>query len=116
MVIECTNKGIKKVMKYANLSGASAEKMIRRAAVNGTDIMDLSSKDRAYFESMVDIAKRKAVIYAGYCFIFSEEYCVNILKVPKKIGKKTNYIGKTQIRNPKKYAKHYDVENAWACA
>ena len=116
MTVEYTRKGLTKAEEWANLKSDAAKKMIRRAAVWGQDITELPSKQKAYFESYVDTSRRKAVVYSGYCFVFADDYCVNMLRVPKWFGKKSNYVGKTQIKNPKKYSKHYDVEEAWAYA
>ena len=103
LTVEYTRKSIDKIQQLTNLKADAAKKLIRRAFVNGTDIEDLSTKDKAYFENYIDTTKRTGLVYGEFCYVFADNYCVNVLRAPKK----TNYIGKDKIKNPKKYAKHY---------
>jgi len=110
--IEYTNKGITKLQSFTNLKKEACQKLIRRAYVNGTDVEDLSYKERAYFENYIDMSKRTGLVYGGYCFVFADNYCVNVLKQPKK----GSFNGKDKIKNPKKFAKHYDLVSDGICA
>ena len=109
MAIEITRNACEKVMQYAGLKENAARKLIKRAYVWGTDIRDLPSREKKYYFHYVDIGKRKAYVYAGCCFIFAGDYCVTVLKSPNRAAQKARFDGKTKVRNPKKYIRHYDA-------
>ena len=111
-IVEYTHKGISKLQEYTNLSKEACQKLIRRAYVNGIDIEDLPSKEKAHFANYIDTTKRTGLVYGEYCFVFADNYCVNVLKQPKK----ANYCGKDKIKNLKKYTKHYDLTLNELCA
>ena len=115
MKIEYTYNSLSKAQKWANLSIESAKKLIRRAAVNGQSSEDLSTRERAYCEGMITHNNRRAIVYAGYGFIFTDEnYCVNMFKLPKWFGKASLYFsGKKEIRNPKKYYKYNSKDSGF---
>lgn len=102
-IVEYTRNGISKLQSFTNLNADACQKLTRRAYVNGISIEDLSTKDKVYYESLIDTTKRTGLVYGEFCYVFADNYCVNVLRAPRKI----NYIGKDKIRNPKKYTKHY---------
>jgi len=108
MNIEYTYTSLKKAQDWANLNENSAKKLIRRAAVNGQDISTLPVKERKFCETQLSNDNRKALVYSGFGFVFTtDNYCVNMFKLPKWFGKKALYFdGQTKIKNPKKYIKY----------
>ena len=113
MLIEYTHYGLEKTEKFTHLNTEGAKKLIRRASVRGTNVLDLPARKREYFEKKVDLNNRVAMIYSGFCFIYANNYCVNMYRVPPYFNRKSSYNGKTQVRDPKKYSKHYDMEGVW---
>lgn len=98
-----TNHSIIRTEKRAHKNEKSAIRMIILAKERGLHADKFSSKERNYLERKEENGKH-ALYYAGYCFVFNEEFsCITMFPVPKWFGKKTNYQGKQQIRHAKKY-------------
>lgn len=114
MQIEYTNKSLYKAQRWASLNLEAAKKLIRRALINGRESSELSSRERAYCQAQIT-NNRKAIVYAGYGFVFTDEnYCVNMFKLPKWFGKASLYFsGKKGIRNPKKYYKYNSKDSGF---
>lgn len=55
-----------------------------------------------------------ALAYDGFAFILdSRGVCVTLYKLPHDFGKKKNYVGKTPLRDGKKYMTRYQKEEGY---
>lgn len=105
-----TYHSIKRTCERANKKYRSAVKMIERAEERGFVADDLPSKERKYLKNKQERGKSVIVFYLGYLFILScDGICITMYKAPEWFCKKECYIGKTKIRNPKKYTRYCDL-------
>lgn len=111
MCIDYSHHSIKVAKDRMNLGSSAAKKMISRAWANGKRSYELPSKERSFLEKK-EKSGCTAVLYSGYCFIFSDEdKCLTVYPAPKFFAtKKTRYDGKVEVRNPKAYSRHYGAE------
>ena len=87
-----------------------ARSWIKKALERGRDYTFYTARERDYLreEGKGDCF---ALAYDGYCFILDARgACVTLYELPRDFGKKKHYVGKTAIRDDKKYANHYQKE------
>ena len=102
---------MKRTVERAGLNKRAAIRMIENARTKGQSSSEFGRCEREYLQRK-EKEGHKALIYAGYCFLFDDQdVCITMYGVPVWFGKK-QYRGKTEIRNPKKYRKMYyeDIE------
>lgn len=101
-----TYHSILRTEERANLTRESSIKMIIRAQERGRGAENYPSKEREYLNQKSKNGLR-AVVYADYCFIFSEsDKCITMYHLPAWFGKKGKYDGKNEIRNIKRYVRY----------
>lgn len=101
-----TNHSIIRTEERAHKSEKAARRMINLAKERGIKASDFPARERRYLEGKGK-GRKKAVYYAGYCFIFSNDFeCITMFSVPQWFGKKTNFQGKQRIRDIKKYVRN----------
>lgn len=102
-----TKHCLERIRKRVNLSNSAACKFVSRAVLYGNTAEEFSSAERSYLQNL-SCNGSYALVYSDFCFIFSEdEVCITVYHVPKWFGKRSKYIGKTRIKNPKKYCNYY---------
>ncbi len=101
-----TNQSIERTTERAGLNRKSASRMIENARLKGKEAKEFAKPERRYLENK-ESEDKKALIYAGYCFIFNKEgLCITMFDVPTWFGK-TMFKGKEQIQDPKIFYKKY---------
>ena len=104
-----TYHSLRRAYERIGLKAEAAEKEICRAYAAGLGAEEFNSREKAYLESK-GLAGGYAKVYKGFCYIFSEEaVCITVYPVPAWFGKRQYFDGKTRIRNPKNYYRHYGV-------
>ena len=110
-----TYHSIERAAERACLNDGAAVELIGKAESRGLEAEDLPTRERKYMEKL----KRSGtypVYYGGYLFILGEEEnsCITMYAAPEWFfrtdGRERNhgvYIGKTYVRNPRKYRRHY---------
>ena len=103
-----TIHSLERAKERANLNRAAAIKIMEKAYARGLSAADLPANERRYLS-----AKEKTGVtvryFSGYCFFYNDsKACITMYHAPSWFFKKSNYDGKTKIRNPKKYFnRHY---------
>ena len=100
---------IKRANERLGLKVQAAEKEIRKAFLEGMESSEFSSREKEYLSGKEESGITVRV-YKGSCYIFSEEgVCITVYDLPSWFGRKRFFDGKTKIRNPKEYYRHYGV-------
>ena len=83
---------------------------IKKALERGRDYTFYAAQERRYLREEGKGACF-ALAYDGFCFIRNARgVCMTLYELPRDFGKKKHYVGKTAIRDDKKYANHYQKE------
>ena len=87
---------------------------IIKAMERGTTSDAFRSQERMYLQNKENAYPgTKIRVYDGNCFVFTadtdDEICLTLFPLPGWFGKKKHYIGKTMIRNPRKYSRYFPV-------
>ena len=107
--IEATYHSLVRAKERLGLKAEAAEREIRRAYLNGLDSADFSPREKEYLCSK-ELFGATVKVYKGSCYLFSEDgTCITIYKVPAWFGRKQFFDGKTKIRNPRDYYRHYGI-------
>ena len=110
-----TYHSMKRATERAGLCESAAEAFIRKAESRGLGAEELPPKERKYMEKLKR-AGSYPVYYGGYLFILGEERksCITMYGAPAWFLRTDRperdhgiYIGKTYVRNPKKYRRHH---------
>ncbi len=107
--IEMSYHAARRARERLGLKAKSAERETVKAFTDGLTAEDLTSRERDYLvrKGLHGCSPR---VYNGSCYIFSENMvCVTVYKLPAWFGKRQFFDGKTKIRNPKNYYRHYGV-------
>ncbi len=107
----CTTHSIERANERTRYSGKSAVRFIENGIARGKRAEKFTQDERDYLANCgYDNCTAKA--YNGYCLIISEDgVCVTLYPLPGWFGKKRHYVGKTRVRNVKRYSSAF-----WAYA
>ena len=120
-----TYHSIERAAERACMNGDDAAAFIGKAENRGLEAEELPPRERKYMEKLKRIGTYP-VYYGGYLFILgeAENSCITMYAAPEWFFRTDHsnrghgiYIGKTYVRNPKKYQRHYpeaDFEELYA--
>lgn len=103
-----TKHGYERSKERQHYNKRQTEKAVANAVSKGKCADNFHSRERDYLSNMSRNG-HKAYVYNGFCYIISEDnVCVTTYRLPVWFGKKSHYVGKTKIKNPKKYFLKYE--------
>ena len=110
-----TYHSIERAVQRACMNEDAAVEFIGKAENRGLGADDLPTKERKYMEKLKKPGSYP-VYYGGYLFILGEggHNCITMYAAPEwffrteRPGRSRGiFIGKTYVRNPRKYSRHY---------
>ena len=89
----------------------AAERKFEKACLSGKTKADFEPRSREYdfLLSKEHNPQTRVIAYDGVCFIADGDACITMFGLPDWFEKKKCFRGKIEVRNPKTYIKHYDV-------
>ncbi len=103
-----TKHSLEKMKERKGIKAKKAARQLSNAIQRGKTYLDFSSMERQYLENK-EKADCRAIAYDGFCFILNENNsCVTLYPLPKWFGRKKHFVGKTAIRNYRKYLLMYN--------
>ena len=107
--VELTYHSLVRAHERLGLNREEAERTITRAYAEGMGAEEFNSREKKYLEQK-GANGAQVKVYNGCCYVFSENaVCITVFQVPLWFGKRQFFDGKTKIRNPKNYYRHYGV-------
>ena len=106
-----TPHAVKRAKERRGYNAKRALNWIKKALERGRDYTFYTARERDYLreEGKGDCF---ALAYDGFCFILDQRgVCVTLYELPRDFGRKKPYVGKTKIRNDKKYSIRYTKED-----
>ena len=110
-----TYHSIERAAQRGCLSSGAAADFIGKAEKRGLGAEDLPARERKFMEKLTR-TDSYPVYYGGYLFILGKDGngCITMYAAPDWFFRTNGrgrdhgiYIGKTYVRNPKKYRRHY---------
>ena len=101
---------LERAKERAGLSVNAALNLFDKAVRYGIGADEFPANERNYLKSKEGNGMQ-AIFYGEYIFILNDEgRCVTMYRAPGWFGKKSNFHGKEQIKNKKRFARfHKDI-------
>lgn len=103
-----TKHGYERAKERQHYNKEQTEKAVLNAIKKGKCAEDFNSRDKAFLDKVSE-RNSKAYVYNGFCYIIANNnICITTYKLPVWFGKKEHFVGKSKIKNPKKYFSKYE--------
>ena len=107
--VELSYHSIQRARERMGLNASSAERIISRAYVQGLGSEDFTASEKDYLKRK-GVSGAQIKVYNGFCCVFSDSaVCITVFKLPGWFGRRQHFDGKTKIRDPRSYYRHYGV-------